>query len=194
MKTLQEIINKFGSDKNLSGYTPTYTEIFESIRDKNLNLLEIGIGTVIPGAQSSMASTQIQNYKPGASLRAWKDYFSYSLIYGGDIQEDTQFTEERIQTFLFDSTNKEQCDDILKDMEFDVIIDDGWHSWEAQKDTITNLFSRVKVGGYYIIEDIENGGANALFNDEFENLKKIVNNNDIQSNSAKNLIVIHKNH
>ena len=192
MKTLQEIINKFGSDKNLSGYTPTYTELFESIWDKNLNLLEIGIGTVIPGAQSSMSNTQIQNYKPGASLRVWKEYFSYSFIYGGDIQKDTQFTEDRIQTFLFDSTNKEECDDFLKDMQFDIIIDDGWHKWEAQKDTITNLFSRVKVGGYYIIEDIEQGGGSALFNDEFENLKKIVENNDIKSNSAKNLIVIHK--
>jgi hypothetical protein len=194
MKTLQEIINKFGSDKNLSGYTPTYTELFESIRDKNLNLLEIGIGTVIPGAQSSMASTQIQNYKPGASLRAWKDYFSYSFIYGGDIQEDTQFTEDRIQTFLFDSTNKEACDTTLKDMQFDIIIDDGWHKWEAQLNTITNLFTRVKIGGYYVIEDIEQGGGSVLFGSEFEVLKKVVGENVIQSNSAKNLIVIHKTH
>ena len=194
MKTLQEIINKFGSDKNLSGYTPTYTELFESIRDKNLNLLEIGIGTVIPGAQSSMASTQIQNYKPGASLRAWKDYFSYSFIYGGDIQEDTQFTEDRIQTFLFDSTNKEACDTTLKDMQFDIIIDDGWHKWEAQLNTITNLFTRVKIGGYYVIEDIEQGGGSVLFGSEFGVLKKVVGENVIQSNSAKNLIVIHKTH
>ena len=194
MKTLNELIDEFGSDKNLSGYTPTYTEIFEPIRNKNLNLLEIGIGTIISGAQSSMSNTKIQNYKPGASLLAWKEYFPNSLVYGGDIQEDTQFTEDRIQTFLFDSTNKEQCDTTLKNMEFDIIIDDGWHKWKAQKDTITNLFNRVKLGGYYIIEDIENGGANALFNDEFENLKQIVNNNNIQANPAKNLIVIHKTH
>jgi hypothetical protein len=194
MKTLQEIINKFGSDKNLSGYTTTYAELFESIRDKNLNLLEIGIGTIIPGAQSSMSNTQIQNYKPGASLRAWKEYFSKSLIYGVDIQEDTQFTEDRIQTFLFDSTNKEECDSTLNNMKFDIIIDDGWHKWEAQLSTITNLFSRVNIGGYYIIEDIENGGASALFNSEFETLKKIVGENNIQSNSVKNLIVIHKTH
>jgi hypothetical protein len=194
MKTLQEIINKFGSDKNLSGYTPTYTELFEPIRDNQMNLLEIGIGTIIRGAQSSMSNTQIQNYKPGASLRAWKEYFSYSFIYGGDIQEDTQFTEDRIQTFLFDSTNKEECDTTLKDMQFDIIIDDGWHKWEAQLNTITNLFARVKVGGYYVIEDIEQGGGSVLFNSEFETLKKIVGENNIQSNSAKNLIVIHKTH
>ena len=194
MKTLTEIINKFGSDKNLSGYTSTYTEIFEPIKDNELHILEIGIGTIIRGAQSSMASTQIQNYKPGASLRAWKEYFGKSFIYGGDIQEDTQFTEERIQTFLFDSTNKEACDTTLKNMEFDIIIDDGWHKWEAQLDTITNLFSRVKVGGYYVIEDIEAGGGSVLFNNEFEVLKKVVGDNTIQPNGASNLIVIHKKH
>jgi hypothetical protein len=192
MKTLQEIINKFGSDKNLSGYTPTYTELFEPIRDNQMNLLEIGIGTIIRGAQSSMASTQIQNYKPGASLRAWKEYFSHTLIYGGDIQEDTQFTEDRIQTFLFDSTNKEECDSTLNNMKFDIIIDDGWHKWEAQLSTITNLFGRVKVGGYYIIEDIEQGGGSVLFNNDFEVIKKVVGENTITPNSVKNLIVIHK--
>ena len=192
MKTLQEIINKFGSDKNLSGYTPTYTELFEPIRDNQMNLLEIGIGTIIRGAQSSMANTQIQNYKPGASLRVWKEYFSHALIYGGDIQEDTQFTEDRIQTFLFDSTNKEECDGALNDMQFDVIIDDGWHKWEAQLSTITNLFSKVKVGGYYIIEDIEQGGGSVLFNNNFEVIKKIVGQNNITPNSIQNLIVIHK--
>lgn len=193
MKTLSELIDEFGSDKNLSGYTPTYTDLFEPIRDKKINLLEIGIGTVIAGAQSSMSNTQIQNYKPGASLRVWKEYFPNSLVYGGDIQKDTQFTEDRIQTFLFDSTNKTECDSTLKDIEFDIIIDDGWHAWKAQMDTITNLFSRVKVGGYYIIEDIENGGGSALFNSEYENLKKLAGGNDIQSNNFKNLIVIHKN-
>jgi hypothetical protein len=194
MKTLKELIDEFGSDKNLSEYTPTYVELFESIRNKNLNLLEIGIGTIIAGAQSSMSNTQIKNYKPGASLRAWKEYFGKSFIYGGDIQEDTQFTEERIQTFLFDSTNKEACDTTLKNMEFDIIIDDGWHKWEAQLDTITNLFNRVKVGGYYVIEDIEGRAGSELFKDDFAIIKKVVGDNNIQPNGASNLIVIHKKH
>ena len=106
MKTLNEIIDWYGSDKNLSGYTPYYIEIFESIRNNNIELLEIGIGTIIVSAQSSMANTSIKNYKPGASLRSWQEYFSNAKIYGGDIQFDTQFEEDRIKTFLFDSTKK----------------------------------------------------------------------------------------
>ena len=155
MKTLSEIIDFYGSDKNLSGYTPYYTDIFESIRQTKLNLLEIGIGTIIPTAQSSMANTRIENYKPGASLRSWQEYFPNAMIYGGDIQFDTQFEEDRIKTFLFDSTKKFECDVTLEDMQFDIIIDDGWHAHHAQINTFDNLFSRVKSGGYYVIEDIE---------------------------------------
>jgi hypothetical protein len=79
MKTLNEIIDWYGSDKNLSGYTPYYIEIFESIRNNKIELLEIGIGTIIVSAQSSMANTSIKNYKPGASLRSWQEYFSNDL-------------------------------------------------------------------------------------------------------------------
>ena len=188
MKTLNEIIDWYGSDKNLSGYTPYYIEIFESIRQKNIDLLEIGIGTIIPSAQSSMAHTSIRNYKPGASLRSWQEYFLNAKIYGGDIQFDTQFEEDRIKTFLFDSTKKFECDTTLEDMVFDIIIDDGWHWYEAQLNTFDNLFSRVKSGGYYIIEDIENGNNSPIF-DEME---KKLNGIKYTTSDAKNLMIICK--
>lgn len=188
MKTLNEIIDWYGSDKNLSGYTPYYVEIFESIREKKIDLLEIGIGTIIPSAQSSMARTSIQNYKPGASLRSWQEYFPNASIYGGDIQFDTQFSEDRIKTFLFDSTKKFECDVTLQDMTFDIIIDDGWHWYEAQLNTFENLFSRVRPGGYYIIEDIEGGEGSPIFNE----LEKKLNGLEYKTSSVKNLIIIWK--
>jgi hypothetical protein len=41
----------------------------------------MGIGTVNPNIPSSMAGYQkLFNYQPGASLRAWSDYFSHSII------------------------------------------------------------------------------------------------------------------
>jgi hypothetical protein len=188
MKTLTEIINSYGSDKNLSGYTPYYIDIFESIRHKKIDLLEIGIGTIIQHAPSSMANTRIQNYKPGASLRAWQEYFSNANIYGGDIQLDTQFSENRIKTFLFDSTKKIECDFTLQDMTFDIIIDDGWHWYEAQLNTFDNLFSRVKSGGYYIIEDIESGENSPLFGE----MEKKLNGIKYTTSTAKNLMIICK--
>jgi len=188
MKKLNEIIDWYGSDKNLSGYTPYYVEIFESIRTNNIELLEIGIGTIIVSAQSSMANTKIPNYKPGASLRSWQEYFPNARIYGGDIQLDTQFVEDRIKTFLFDSTKKFECDVTLEDMKFDIIIDDGWHAYEAQLSTFDNLFSRVKSGGYYIIEDIESGENSQLFGE----MEKKLNGIKYTTSDAKNLMIICK--
>ena len=188
MKKLTEIIDSYGSDKNLSGYTSYYIEIFESIRQNKIDLLEIGIGTIIPSAQSSMARTSIKNYKPGASLRSWKEYFPNANIYGGDIQFDTQFSEDRIKTFLFDSTKKVECDFALQNMQFDIIIDDGWHSYEAQLNTFDNLFSRVKSGGYYIIEDIESGENSAIFGE----LEKKLNGTPYKTSKTKHLAIIWK--
>jgi hypothetical protein len=54
MKTLRQLIDHYGSDKNLNEYTPIYHSIFNNIKDNNINLLEIGIGTMIPSVPSSM--------------------------------------------------------------------------------------------------------------------------------------------
>ena len=188
MKTLAEIIDLYGSDKNLSGYTPYYTDIFENIRNNNIELLEIGIGTIIKNAQSSMVYTKIPNYKPGASLRSWQEYFPNAMIYGGDIQKDTQFEEDRIKTFLFDSTSLDACNNTLGDMMFDIIIDDGWHAHHAQINTFDNLFSRVKSGGYYVIEDIEKNTHIQLITE----LEKRLNGIKYTTSDAKNLMIICK--
>ena len=185
MKTLTEIIDFYRSDKNLSNYTPKYVEVFEPIRNEKFSMLEIGIGTIIPHAQSSMANTRMDNYKPGASLRSWQEYFPNAMIYGGDVQEDTQFEEERIKTFLFDSTNKEECDSTLSDMKFKIIIDDGLHTGEAQVSTFENLYERVENGGIYVVEDIYQSNI-------FEHINKKIKKENIYKSPIGNLLIIQK--
>jgi hypothetical protein len=131
-----------------------YHSFLKHLRSKPIDLLEVGIGTMIPGAPSSMVGYSLPGYAPGGSLRAWRDYFPQGEIIGVDIQQDTQFVEERIQTFLADSSSKEQLDGVLGSRMFDVIIDDGLHYDEVQVKTMENLWSRVRPGGYYIIEDV----------------------------------------
>ena len=132
---LAELFRKYGSDKDTNGYSHLYSILFDRIRNNNLNVLEIGIGTMVPGVCSSMKYYMPNDYRPGASLRAWRDYFKNSNIYGIDIQEDTQFTEDRIVTYLCNSTNENSVNNVMLDvnLEFDIIIDDGWHYDEAQK-------------------------------------------------------------
>ena len=153
---LAQLFNKYQSDKDRNGYSHLYSILFDKIKSDKLNILEIGIGTMIPNVKSSMKGYMADTYLPGASLRSWKDYFINSQIYGIDIQPDTQFTEDRIQTYLADSTNKDSVNQLMQNLniQFDVIIDDGWHWDEAQKKTLANFFPYLKDGGIYVIEDI----------------------------------------
>jgi hypothetical protein len=156
---LAELFNKYGSDKDRNGYSHLYSMLFDGIKNNEMNVLEIGIGTMVPRAASSMRGYMPDSYIPGASLRAWNDYFVNSKIYGADIQEDTQFEENNIKTFLCDSTKKESVDAVFKDFKFDIIIDDGWHLDTAQLSTLKNFFPYLKDGGLYIIEDIYPGSG-----------------------------------
>src|SRR5215471_14906658 len=89
---LDEILNRHVSDKQIShGYAPVYHALFKRLRDFPLNVLEIGIGTLVHGAVSTMCGYDyaLPGYRPGASLRAWRDYFPKASVYGVDVQPDT---------------------------------------------------------------------------------------------------------
>ena len=154
MKELNQIIEHYGSDKNLSNYTEVYKELFKYLRKVDLSILEIGIGS-LAGGVSNMNGTRIKNYKQGASLRVWKEWFQNGDIWGMDIAEDCMFEEDRIRTILCDSTDKEKLDEVLLDKKFWIIIDDGCHNVDYQIKTYQNLWDRIKDGGIYVIEDIE---------------------------------------
>lgn len=156
---LSQLFKKYGSDKDSNGYSHLYSVLFDSLRDKQMNVLEIGIGTMTPNALSSMKGYMPDTYKPGASHRAWNDYFVNSRIYGVDIQPDTQFEENRIKTMLCSSIDKNAVDNMMNDLDikFDIIIDDGWHLDDAQLKTLGNFFQYLKEDGLYIIEDIYPG-------------------------------------
>lgn len=156
MENLFDLVEKYGTDKTLSGYTHTYQDLFEPIKDNVKTVLEIGLGTLDPNIPSTfVGNARLFNfYKPGGSLRVWRDFFPNAKIYGVDIAEDCMFQEDRIKTFLFDSSDAQKCSYELKNLEFDIIIDDGNHDPKYQVETLRNLFPLLNINGYYIIEDI----------------------------------------
>jgi hypothetical protein len=174
---LADLFNKYGSDKDTNGYSHLYSILFDRIKNNELNILEIGIGTMIQNACSSMKCYMPDTYKPGASLRAWNEYFPNSKIYGMDIQKDTQFSENNIQTYLCDSTDSNSVNYIMNQLniKFDIIIDDGWHLDQAQKKTLQNFFPYLSEGGLYIIEDIYPGSC---INQNTNEIKNIVGKNE----------------
>lgn len=159
---LGQLFRYYGTDKDfLHGYTTVYHTLFDHLRTQPITFLEIGIGTMIPGAHSSMVGYAAENYQPGGSLRAWRDYFVNGIIYGLDIQPDTQFNDEpRIFTYLCNSTVSHSVEEFMKkigNIKFDVIIDDGSHLADDQLRTLSNFYPHLKNDGIYIIEDLYQG-------------------------------------
>lgn len=154
---LGDLFNLYGSDKERNGYVPLYQTLFRTKQEHEISLLEVGIGTMIEGAHSSMVGYALPNYKPGGSLRAWRDYFPKGSIVGLDVQEDTQFQEERITTHLCNSTDCTSVQKTLHGQMFDIIVDDGSHAAQDQISTLHNLLPFLKHDGIYVVEDVHEG-------------------------------------
>ncbi len=129
------------------GYTKLYDGLWPpAYRARKRKILEIGICR-------------------GYSLRLLHDIFPKSRIYGVDIRErywDTELKRrspsgspfnKRVETMVGDSRDKEFMKTVVAKGPFDVIIDDGDHTPEAQMATYESLWPSVKNHGWYIIED-----------------------------------------
>ena len=157
---LIELFETEGTDK--AQYAASYEVLLRARREQIHNVLEIGIGTLQPDAPASMHEHGASNYRPGGSLRAWRDYFPHAQIVGLDIQPDTQFDDTRISTFICDSTDAAASKKLLETVgPFDLIIDDGSHAPDDQLTSLSNFFPAVAAGGLYAIEDV--GWKSELF-------------------------------
>lgn len=151
-------MDKYGSDKGPRvgntthhTYTPVYHELFKEMTDRALNVFELGLGTNNVNFPANMGP----NGRPGASLRGWRDYFPNSSIYGGDIDKDILFEEDRIRTTYCDQTNPSVVRSMWESLpDMDIIIDDGLHTFEANVTFFENSIHKLKPTGIFIIEDI----------------------------------------
>lgn len=162
---LTKLFDKYGSDKGSvngaiqgspqigHGYSYYYYEQFKFCRERVEKICEIGIGTNNPNVPSSMGI----DGKPGASLRAWRDFFPNAIVIGGDVDPEILFQEDRISTFYVDQTNPKSIENFWKNVNlsnFDLIVDDGLHTYKAGSTLFNCSFDRLKSDGIYIIEDV----------------------------------------
>jgi len=149
---LKRLFNLYGSDKSkYHDYHYIYSSIFKNT-SKVKKILEIGIGT----NNTSMLSNMGERGKPGASLKAYRDFFKNSEIYGADIDSQILFKDERISTYYVDQTKERSLKKLFKLIgnNFDLIIDDGLHSHTANLNVILSCIKFLKKGGCLVIEDI----------------------------------------
>ena len=204
---LCEIMERNKSDKGSTNikqchhnYTTYYHYLFNSIRYDNILLFELGLGT----NNINLIGNMGENGIPGSSLFGWSEYFPNGKIFGADIDKDILFKNDKITTFWCDQTDENIIKNMwdnqeLKELEFDIIIEDGLHTFNANICFFENSIHKLKNGGYYIIEDINNSEM-YLFNDKifewknkYENLEfTIINLKNYPNIWDNNLILIKK--
>lgn len=203
---LCEIMYRNYSDKSSlhkhHNYSLIYDEMFGKLRNRKINILEIGIGSVNPTIPSNMTGGELGRiYRPGASIRGWYEYFPNANIYCCDIDRDIlNFEEDRIHGFYMDQTDEENIKNVLNNVlgniKFDIIIDDGLHWFPVNCNVMHHLLPKLKKGGYYVIEDIEH----TQYNYRYLDMQKLVNTNyqyirlpNIHNTADNNLFILKKN-
>lgn len=195
---LTQIMQKYGSDKGSThhNYTDFYHYIFKNLRNKKLNIFEVGLGSVDPKFSFNM--TILQKYSPLCSLRGWKEYFPNSFIFGADIDTSILNEELRIKTFYVDMFSKNITSQMWKKInkKMDIIIDDGFHSFNANTIFYENSIDYLNEDGIYIIEDVHRNPKNIKKFYNYFNTKNVLwqfvdiqNLNNVRDNC---LIIIKK--
>lgn len=117
----------------LGYYDHFYEKEFKSYLKSPINILEIGI-------------------RGGGSIKIWKEYFHpESNVYGGEIENFSPI--ENTTCYQMDMYSQEALN-LFEDFYFDIIIDDGPHTYESFVDVITKYYSKLKDGGILVVEDV----------------------------------------
>lgn len=152
---LKNLFDAFGSDKgSFHGYHLLYASILSKINSPRPHIAEIGLGTNLTDVPSNMG----RRGTPGASLRAWRDYYSGNcVVIGLDVDNRILFTESGITTFHIDQLDPGSFDTLrgsLAKGQLDLFIDDGLHSPIANLNFLNHATYFIKSGGFLVIEDI----------------------------------------
>jgi SAM-dependent methyltransferase len=148
------LFKQHGSDKSTEhDYYEVYGSILADKRNKPIRILEIGLGTNNLAFQSNMGL----GGRPGASLRAFRDWAPKAEVIGADIDRGVLFEEERIKTRFVDQTDPGSLAELASKVGsgFDLIIDDGLHLPHANLNTIEALQPLLNPRGTLVIEDID---------------------------------------
>jgi predicted O-methyltransferase YrrM len=177
-KSLDQLFQYYGSDKGNffkkgktkgHGYSSFYVKHLDKIKNKKINILEIG------------------SYA-GGSAAAFIKYFPNANVYCFDLNiSNFEYVSKKIKVFGIDINNEIKINKTLNSIfeehkfnSFDLIIDDASHNLKEILSSLKFFFKYLQVGGTFIIEDFKqpnyyeyNRNINHILVDEF--LKNVKN-------------------
>lgn len=138
---------RYNTDKSRDDhkYSDLYSMLFDPVRHEVQNVTELGVMS-------------------GQSMKVWHEYFPNASVFGLDVF--LYFDLARVQAALapfkrvrlFRADSRRESDVLplgLAPGSMDLVIDDASHSLACQEKTLQVMWRFVRVGGYYVIEDIE---------------------------------------
>lgn len=127
----------YNTDKYDLGYFELfYEDVLFSLKEKPISLLEIGVFG-------------------GGSIKLWKDYLHKdSKIFALDINKCEEIENLQNVTHMVCDAYEQENVDCFKNELFDLIIDDGPHTFESFVLLIQRYYNKLKPDGLMIIEDI----------------------------------------
>src|SRR3989344_8435479 len=125
-----------------SEYFELYDKHFKNLREKKLNILEIGV-------------------QYGGSVEMWAKYFPNAHITGIDIDPVCKIhAGKRVSIKIGDQTDRAFLSQFKN---YDIIIDDGGHTMRQQQTSFEVLFPLLNPGGIYVLEDLHTSYWPAFF-------------------------------
>lgn len=156
MVSITELANKYGTDKGTQNslglaYSIVYDALFCSLKEKHVAIAEIGLQCGGPelGHSKDRATTDMP------SVKVWTEYFPDSHVWGLDISDFSQFNSSQFTYVNVDCGNTESLKRAAAQLPpIDIFVDDGSHASRHQQLALIHMITKVKPGGYYIIEDL----------------------------------------
>ena len=169
-----QLLDKYCSDKGTfwqskHHYGSAYHSVWGSIRNSVRSILEVGIGEdtapsartwteYFPNAQIYLVDIKTtrevtERAKPGGHTDGVaKHQAKFGCEYNRSMWKDP-----RVHLFLdTDASDPAQLEKLGPKLpaELDIIIDDGSHRYLDQEKTLHTLWSRLRPGGFYVVEDV----------------------------------------
>ena len=114
-----------------------------------------------------------KSYISGSSLKVWRDFFPNAEILGADIDKESLLSENRSKCFFIDQIDTISIKNFWLETKFhknsvNLIIDDGFHDYQANINLFEGSIDFLKSDGFYFIEDVHEDQLELYFN-YFEN-------------------------
>lgn len=146
-------------------YTVPYSLLFEPLKQKPIKFAEIGVFR-------------------GASLKAWRTFFSHAKIFGYDrdipnLEYIASMGMPNVVLDTMDAADQESIHQKLTDATsdgelFDVILDDASHDPADQCAVIRSALPFLKQGGLLIIEDIFRERSTQLYEEVVPEIQHLI--------------------